>query len=233
VSSRPFLFVEQSYRGPSPNANNRLSRLAVQKSALSGDQRHQISSHDRGKVGDALRAAKSDAVDDATVISRLRERRETRALRFEQEIRSQGRIDFDDLVRHCERLLGIEPVRSLYRAHFAAVVVDEIQDLTLQQFRVIRAIGEGRTTFAGDLAQGIYSFAGASPGEVFALVRSSCSGVIELHRSYRSTPNVLLAVNALAGEMGVTRLTCANPKQWKSAGTVAVLPLCQGSCRLN
>ncbi|ALN14477.1 UvrD-helicase domain-containing protein [Acidipropionibacterium acidipropionici] len=76
---------------------------------------------------------------------------------------AEKRLTYDDLPRVAELLLNDDAVASLYRNHFSAVIVDEFQDLTPQQLRIVNRIGLGKTTYAGDLAQGIYSFAGAQP----------------------------------------------------------------------
>ncbi|MDU3273348.1 MAG: UvrD-helicase domain-containing protein, partial [Cutibacterium sp.] len=40
-------------------------------------------------------------------------------------------------------------VADLYREHFGALIVDEFQDLTPQQLRIVNRIGYRRTTYAG------------------------------------------------------------------------------------
>ncbi len=171
----------------------------------------------------ALRAAKSGDPDDQEVLDRLEQSGNELAIEFERRMRDENRLDFDDLLRYGRRLLSNRTVADLYRNHFAAVLLDEIQDLSLTQLSLVQAIGHGRTTYAGDPAQGIYSFAGAEPNLVFASVRGCCQTIVELNSSYRSAPRVLAAINGVAKQMGVTALVCANPEAWQDEGTVAVL----------
>ncbi|OAN29143.1 ATP-dependent DNA helicase PcrA [Plantibacter sp. H53] len=170
------------------------------------------------EVQRTLRVAKQDGRTDAEVIDYLEAPGREAALRIEQERVAAGRLTYDDLPRLAELILANEQVASLYNAHFGAVVVDEFQDLTPQQLRIVNVIGRGRTTFAGDLAQGIYGFAGASPNEVSQAVRDECSEVVEFSESHRSSPAVLAMVNSLSRLTGGTSLTSASPASWPGGG---------------
>lgn len=97
-------------------------------------------------------------------------------------------------------------------------MVDEFQDLTPQQLRIINRIGAGRTTYAGDLAQGIYGFTGAKPEEVYAQITDEVGEVVQLTESHRSSPAVLASVNALVPLTQGTALTCAAPDRRPSGG---------------
>lgn len=168
----------------------------------------------RSAVSDELRTAKQQPLTDAEIEPLLR----GKALELELQRKAEGRLTYDDLPRVAELILGNELVVDLYRAHFGAVVVDEFQDLTPQQLRLVNRIGQGRTTYAGDLAQGIYGFAGAQPVAVDAAVRRECSRLIELNESHRSSPAVLNAVNSLVALTGGTLLVSADPASWPSGG---------------
>jgi DNA helicase-2/ATP-dependent DNA helicase PcrA len=102
-------------------------------------------------------------------------------------------------------------------------MVDEVQDLTTVQFGIAQAVGSNRITYAGDRAQGIYSFAGAEPDAVFEAILSGDPEIVELDESYRSSPAVLDAVNVLAAELGSTRLRCGDPGQFPDRGRVVMV----------
>ena len=93
-------------------------------------------------------------------------------------------------------------------------MVDEVQDLSILQYEMVRSVGGDTVTYAGDPAQGIYSFAGADPVEVFHRINNLNPEVVEFNISYRSGPAVLSTVNALAGHMGMTELHCGDPDSW-------------------
>jgi DNA helicase-2/ATP-dependent DNA helicase PcrA len=174
-----------------------------------------------GRVTTALRVAKQEAHDDAAVLAALSS--EPIALAIEQQRQQEHRVTYDDLLRYAELILADDAVADLYRHHFACVIVDEFQDLTPQQLRVVQRIGYGRTTYAGDLAQGIYGFAGADPEAVMASIKGEIAATITLNESHRSSPAVLAMVNALGREIGGQALTCADPTAWPGGGVASRL----------
>lgn len=171
----------------------------------------------------ALRTAKQSAADDDAVADLLNQSGNADAVEIENQRRAENRLTYDDLPRLAELILGIPAVSELYDAHFGAVVVDEFQDLTPQQFRIVQSFGTGKSTYAGDLAQGIYGFAGARPQEIDALIREECDDVVEFAESHRSSPAVLAAVNALSDRTGGSELTCAAPGEWPGGGLAALV----------
>jgi len=171
-----------------------------------------------GAVQDILRETKQEPLDDIEVERLLITAGNTNALEIERQRRQENRLTYDDLPRLAEVILQHDGVADLYRNHFAAVVVDEFQDLTPQQLRIINRIGYQKTTYAGDLAQGIYVFAGARPTEIDNAVRIECRKVIEFSDSHRSSPAVLDMVNSLAPLTGGQRLKSAAPESWPGGG---------------
>lgn len=169
---------------------------------------------------EALRVAKAGPRDDDEVMAALLEGGNSAAIAYEERLRAEGRLDHDDLIRHAGRILARPEVARLYQAHFAMTLVDEVQDLSIMQYDIVRAVGGDTVTYAGDPAQGIYSFAGAAPEEVFAQIRALTPEVVEFKQSYRSAPAVLRAVNSLAVEIGSTELECADPSRWPDEGHV-------------
>lgn len=166
------------------------------------------------QVEKELREVKQGLRDDETVAAMLH----GSALQIEQKRKVEMRLTYDDLPRLAELILAHDKVADLYRAHFGAFIVDEFQDLTPQQLRLVQAIGASRTTYAGDLAQGIYRFAGADPQAIDAAIRLECSEVIELNESHRSSPAVLGLVNSLSSLTGGAALTAADPTSWPNGG---------------
>lgn len=167
-----------------------------------------------------LRTAKMTGLDDDGVMDRLSELGSRDGHAFEVKRISEKRLDYQDLLRHAQRLLRNPEVLRVYRMHFAAVLLDEAQDLTQQQFDIVLALGEFRLTAAADQEQGIYSFTGADAASVLEALRSRRPVELRLHRSFRSAEAVLRCVNALS-ETGST-LTSATPERWRDEGIVAI-----------
>lgn len=171
----------------------------------------------------ALREAKMGRFDDDDVMNRLVAIAHREAIAYEERLRLEGRLDHDDLIRHAARLLAVPEVSRLYRAHFGMVLVDEVQDLSLLQYEMVRSVGGDFVTYAGDPAQGIYTFAGAAPDEVFARIHALEPEIVHFNKSYRSSPAVLAAVNVLAQEIGSSPLECGDPTKWSDDGQVIYL----------
>ena len=168
-----------------------------------------------------ISSAKCRALNDEQVLAELQRSGNQYASMIEEQRQSESRLTYDDLPRLAELILANDEVAALYRQHFGAIIVDEFQDLTPQQLRVVQRIGYKKTTYAGDLAQGIYAFAGAQPEYVKKELEIECSETIEFAESFRSSPAVLTAVNSLNSLTGGQVLTAAAPDSWPSGGLAA------------
>ncbi|OZM83656.1 ATP-dependent DNA helicase UvrD2 [Pseudonocardia sp. MH-G8] len=112
-------------------------------------------------------------------------------------------LDFDDLLLHTAAALEEHTgVAEEFRDRYRCFVVDEYQDVTALQQRVLDAwLGErDDLTVVGDANQTIYTFAGASPRHLLEFPRRFPEAVVvRLQRDYRSTPQVVSAANTLIG----------------------------------
>lgn len=168
-----------------------------------------------------LQEAKLTTRTDAEVIEYLTGIGHQPTLKIEQERQASKQLTYDDLPRLADLILRSDQVAELYREHFSCVIVDEFQDLTLQQLSIIQRIGAGRITFAGDLAQGIYGFAGAAPERVLESARAEGVSEITFAESHRSSPAVLDLVNSLVPLTGGVELECSAPASWPGGGLAA------------
>jgi DNA helicase-2/ATP-dependent DNA helicase PcrA len=113
-------------------------------------------------------------------------------------------LDFDDLLLHTAAALEEHAeVAEEFRDRYRCFVVDEYQDVTPLQQRVLDAWLGARDdlTVVGDANQTIYSFAGATPLPLLGFSRRFPDAtVVRLERDYRSTPQVVtLANRVIAG----------------------------------
>ena len=168
-----------------------------------------------------ISSAKRRALNDEQVLAELQGSGNQYAFMIEEQRQAESRLTYDDLPRLAELILANDEVAALYRQHFGVIIVDEFQDLTPQQLRIVQRIGYKKTTYAGDLAQGIYAFAGAQPEYVKRELETECSEIIEFAESFRSSPAVLTAVNSLNSLTGGQMLTAAAPDSWPSGGLAA------------
>ena len=177
-----------------------------------------------------LAEIKRSPLSDAEVLETIEQSQRSEATllaaKVERSRQKANQLHYDDLLRHAQRLLRIPAVARLYQTHFGAVLVDEFQDLSLQQFDISILSCTDRRTFAGDPHQGIYSWAGAAPVEVEAEVRRTCGDPIMLRESYRSSPMVLEAVNSISEQVDPeSGLVSAIPEEWPGGGCSAALVL--------
>ena len=85
--------------------------------------------------------------------------------KYEKYLAQQKVVDFDTLVIKAAELLESVPAASALRERWSEFLVDEFQDLSSAQYKVIRALSrDHKHVFAvGDDEQSIYAFAGADP----------------------------------------------------------------------
>ncbi len=152
--------------------------------------------------------------------------------RYEALKRSRGVVDFDDLINKTASLLNRRDIGEWIRYRLDRgidhILVDEAQDTSPAQWQVINAItadfhtgmsasSRVRTVFVvGDEKQSIYSFQGARLDEYDKQQRALRSRVTNsqnayhsgcLHLSFRSTPDVLRAVDKVFSAENATGLT--------------------------
>ncbi len=117
-----------------------------------------------------------------------------------EELKNRARtLDFDDLLLHTAAALEEHGgVAEEFRERYRCFVVDEYQDVTPAQQRVLDAwVGQrDDLTVVGDPNQTIYSFAGAAPRFLLGFTRRFPDAVtVRLQRDYRSTPQVVSLAN--------------------------------------
>lgn len=113
----------------------------------------------------------------------------------------RGVLDFEDVLVLTAGILQDYPaIAKRIRDQYRYFVVDEYQDVSALQQHLLNLWLGGRHDICvvGDVAQTIYSFAGASPRYLqdFAEAHKGAR-VVELVRDYRSTPQIVSAANAL------------------------------------
>src|SRR3984885_15085500 len=110
-------------------------------------------------------------------------------------------LDFDDLLLHTAAAIENDAaVAEEFRDRYRCFVVDEYQDVTPLQQRVLSAWLGGRDDLpvVGDANHSIDSFTGASPRYLLDFSRQYPDAtVVRLERDYRSTPQVVSLANQM------------------------------------
>lgn len=180
----------------------------------------------REKVEIALKSAKLTNLSDSEVMRCLQKQATTGgvgelAMEIERKRVEDRIVTYDDQIRTALWVLQDDRVARLYQNHFIAALVDEFQDLTPQQLQLVKALCGDNISYAGDLAQSIFSFAGADSHYTYQEISKSTTKQIKLLKSFRSAPAVLNAVNSLSKITHSEQLTAAFPNHWGSGGLSA------------
>lgn len=123
---------------------------------------------------------------------------------YQEILRSQNAIDFDDLLLLAYGLLVNYPkTAALYRRSFFAVCVDEAQDLNNAQYQLLLALSDGKFNnimMVGDPNQSIYHFNGSSPDYMDKHFLSDFKSVktFILNENYRSSIKILEAAKKVS-----------------------------------
>lgn len=106
-------------------------------------------------------------------------------------------IDFEDMIIHAANLLETYPdLRQTYRDKYPYVLVDEFQDISPADFRLISQLSEN--LFAvGDDDQAIYSFRGGDSRIMQDFTNRRDVTKYEITRNYRSTSTIVEHARAL------------------------------------
>lgn len=189
--------------------------------------------NDSDRARQVLRDAKLTCLTDDNVMKQLEVsvgKAGEIARTIEKKRINEKMISYDDQIRVALWLLNDHRVADLYSNHFFAALVDEFQDLTPQQLRFVKALCGENITFAGDVAQSIYSFAGADVSYVQQEIAKDSGKRIKLLKSFRSAPSVLNAVNSLSPMTGSEHLRAAFPSLWGSGGVAGLASFDDEDC---
>jgi DNA helicase-2/ATP-dependent DNA helicase PcrA len=121
--------------------------------------------------------------------------------RYQESLRTAGAVDFDDLLLLVDELFtDHEPIREAEAGRFDHLLVDEYQDTSGIQERILAALARDHRSICvvGDDDQSIYAWRGAEISHILDFTRrwpGAC--VVKLEENYRSTPEIIRAANLL------------------------------------
>ena len=134
---------------------------------------------------------------------------------YEQHLKENNALDFDDLLLYTRRLLrSDDDARQYLSDRFKYVLVDEFQDTNAVQYDIIKLLTgvHGNLFCVGDDDQSIYGWRGAEIENILQFDKDFPSAkVYKLERNYRSTGSILKLANEIiknnAGRRGKTLWT--------------------------
>ena len=113
---------------------------------------------------------------------------------YQKYLKEKNLVDFDDIILLTYELLSKhEEVRKKYSKMFKVIMVDEAQDLSVAQIRILDLLENNNLCLIGDDCQNIYGWRGTSNDMVFKFDKNHKK--VTLKDNYRSTDKIILAVN--------------------------------------
>lgn len=120
---------------------------------------------------------------------------------YEDRLRAQAAVDFDDLLlRALGLLVSHEDIGDRYARQFRHVLVDEYQDTNRIQFLLVQrlAAAHGNICVVGDDDQSIYGWRGADIGNILEFEENFPGAtVLRMEQNYRSTTAILDVAHAV------------------------------------
>ncbi len=122
-------------------------------------------------------------------------------LEYEKHLKAYNAVDFDDLIMKPLDLFDKKAeVLAALRSRFTHILVDEFQDTSLSQYRMVELLAQESRNLCvvGDDDQSIYSWRGANYENLIMFERDFPERLeVKLERNYRSSGNILEAANQL------------------------------------
>jgi DNA helicase-2/ATP-dependent DNA helicase PcrA len=118
---------------------------------------------------------------------------------YQRSLKAYNAVDFDDLIGLPIEILESDPaLQESYRDRFRYLMVDEFQDTSRVQYRMMRLLSGDNVCVVGDDDQSIYSWRGADYENIKSFERDFPGKVeIKLEQNYRSTGTILEAANGV------------------------------------
>lgn len=111
---------------------------------------------------------------------------------YEQWLRENQKLDFDDMLRLCYFYLWENPEkRKKWQERFAYILIDEFQDINPLQYETVKLLsGNGNIFAVGDDDQAIYGFRGADPLLMKQFEQEFGAKIVRLSHNYRCSGNI-------------------------------------------
>ncbi|MCD7819177.1 MAG: ATP-dependent helicase [Lachnospiraceae bacterium] len=115
--------------------------------------------------------------------------------RYEEQHRSQGLLDFDDMLTYTwELFTQREDILRAWQRRWSYILVDEFQDINLLQYEILRLLAapQDNLFIVGDDDQSIYRFRGAKPEIMLNFPKDYPQAeTILLDKNFRSTKSII------------------------------------------
>ena len=121
--------------------------------------------------------------------------------RYNEELKKNNAMDFDDLLWNAVKLLEkSDVVLAKYQRRFRYIMVDEYQDTNMLQYQFVHMLAEESQNICvvGDDDQCIYQWRGADLRNILEFEKDfPAAKVVKLEQNYRSTSTILDAAHSV------------------------------------
>ncbi|MCC7519863.1 MAG: UvrD-helicase domain-containing protein [Verrucomicrobiae bacterium] len=145
---------------------------------------------------------------------------------YRDAMRRDGTVDFTGLIARAWHALRADPTaRARWSSRFEWILVDEVQDINLAEYRIIALLGEGGrcVKMFGDTHQTIFEWRFAQPRQVIeAFDKEFAPRRLALKTNYRCAPALVEASNALRRAHIRSREPFPTPGLPEAGGEIAI-----------
>ncbi|MEA1973590.1 MAG: UvrD-helicase domain-containing protein, partial [Candidatus Cloacimonadota bacterium] len=114
--------------------------------------------------------------------------------KYEERLRQNNAMDFDDILIKALNLLKIPKVLEYYQNKWKYLMIDEYQDTNSSQYEIVRllALKFKNLAVVGDDSQSIYSWRGCNMYNIINFKKDYPDAlIVKLEQNYRSTKNII------------------------------------------
>lgn len=127
---------------------------------------------------------------------------------WEAAMKASGALDYPAMISRATELVRLPAARRQLSRMYEHVIVDEAQNLTCAQYRLLTALfgppplTDMTVMFVGDDKQSIVGFAGGDPRLMSQFADDYAASRFVLARNYRSARRIVELAGAIAGQLG-------------------------------
>ncbi|MDQ7010014.1 MAG: 3'-5' exonuclease [Candidatus Gracilibacteria bacterium] len=121
-------------------------------------------------------------------------------LKYEERLKQNNAMDFDDILTKALSLLKIPKVLEYFQNKWKYLMIDEYQDTNTSQYEIVRllALKYKNLAVVGDDSQSIYSWRGADMRNIINFRKDYPDAlIVKLEQNYRSTKTIINGANAV------------------------------------
>ena len=120
--------------------------------------------------------------------------------KYEEKLRQNNAMDFDDILIKTLNLLKIPKVLEYYQNKWKYLMIDEYQDTNASQYQIVKLLASKYKNLAvvGDDSQSIYSWRWANMQNIINFRKDYPDAlIVKLEQNYRSTKTIIAWANAV------------------------------------